>query len=139
MLYRFASLENPMLRPARILVALSCLSTAAYAHHSMDLRDATPIRIEGEVEFVSWDGAHVVYDVRGMDADGELRTWAIMGASPKILRSRGISKTTFKVGDRITVTGALDPHTRFVAPDVFINASAAQFKMGFYPAAMTRR
>ena len=92
-----------MIRPARILIALSCLSTAAYAHHSMDLRDATPIRVEGDIEFVSWDGAHVVYDIRGTDASGELRTWAVMGASPKILRKRGIAKATFKIGDRITV------------------------------------
>ena len=90
-----------------LLTLLLSLLAAADAHHSMDLRDATPIRIEGDIEFVSWDGAHVVYDVRGIDADGELRTWAIMCASPKILRSRGITQTTFKVGDRITVTGFL--------------------------------
>ena len=124
---------------ARILIALLCLSTVAHAHHSMDLRDATPIRVEGDVEFVSWDGAHVVYDVRGTDANGELRTWAIMGASPKILRTRGIAKTTFKVGDRITVSGRFDPHTRFIAPDYFIAANSTEYPMGFYPAPMRRR
>ena len=126
-----------MIRPARILIALSCVSTAAYAHHSMDLRDATPIRVEGDIEFVSWDGAHVVYDIRGTDASGELRTWAVMGASPKILRKRGIAKATFKIGDRITVTGLLDPHTRFIAPDAFITADSTQYRMGLYP--MPRR
>jgi len=128
-----------MRRPATSLIALLCLSTAAYAHHSMDLRDATQVRVEGDIEFVSWDGAHVVYDIRGTDANGELRTWAVMGASPKILRSRGIAKSTFNVGDRITVTGFLDPHTHFIAPDVFITASATQYKMGLYPLPMTRR
>jgi hypothetical protein len=128
-----------MIRAVSILTALLSLSTAAYAHHSMDLRDATPIRVEGDIEFVSWDGAHVFYDVRGTDADGELRTWAVLGASPRILRSRGIAKTTFKVGDRITVTGRLDPHTRFIAPDMFIAANSTQYRMGFYSAPMTRR
>ena len=126
-----------MKRRLSILFAMLSLSIAVNAHHSMDLRDAAPIRIEGDIEFVSWDGAHVVYDVRGTDEDGELRTWAIMGASPKILRSRGIAKTTFKVGDRITVTGRFDPHTRFIAPDVFIAANSTQYRMGLYP--MTSR
>jgi hypothetical protein len=126
-----------MKRRASILIVLTFLSASAVrAHHSMDLRNAAPIRIEGDIEFVSWDGAHVVYDIRGIDTDGELRTWAVMGASPKILRSRGIAKATFKVGDRITVSGLFDPFTRFIAPDVFITADSTQYKMGLYPMPM---
>jgi Family of unknown function (DUF6152) len=129
-----------MTRRVSFLIALTFLSvTTAYAHHSTDLRNATPIRVEGDIEFVSWDGAHVVYDIRGTDADGESRTWAVMGASPKILRSRGIAKSTFKVGDRITVSGLFDPYTRFIAPDVFITANSTQYKMGLYPMPMIRR
>lgn len=122
-----------------LLTILVLASTAVYGHHAMDLRDSSQIRVEGDIEFVSWDGAHVVYDVRGTDANGELRTWAVMGASPKILQSRGIAKSTFKVGDRITVTGRFDPHTQFIAPDYFIASNASQYAMGFYPAPMTRR
>jgi hypothetical protein len=121
---------------ALILVAVT---GSAWTHHSMDLADAKPIHVEGDVEFVSWDGAHVVYDVRGADASGELRTWAIMGASPRILRARGIAKTTFKVGDRITVTGRFDPHTLFIAPDYFIAADSTRYQMGFYPTSMASR
>jgi len=120
-------------------VALVAMTGSALSHHSMDLADATPIRIEGDVEFVSWDGAHVVYDVRGTDAGGAVRTWAIMGASPRILRSRGIGKTTFKIGDRITVTGRFDPHTLFIAPDYFITTDSTRYEMGFYPAPTTSR
>ena len=116
-----------------LAAALAVISGSASPHHSMDLTDAAPIRVEGYLEFVSWDGAHVVYEIRGTDANGDLRSWAIMGASPRILRSRGLEKTTFKVGDRITVTGRLDPHTNFIAPDYFITANSASYEMGFYP------
>jgi hypothetical protein len=119
-----------------LAATLAVISGSALPHHSMDLTDAVPIRVEGYLEFVSWDGAHVVYDVRGTDANGDLRSWAIMGASPRILRSRGLEKTTFKVGDRITVTGRLDPHTNFIAPDYFIAANLARYEMGFYPPTM---
>ena len=122
-----------------VVVTFAAIAGSAWSHHSFDLTAAMPIRVEGNVEFVSWDGAHVVYDVLGPDADGELRTWAIMGASPRILRSRGIGKTTFKVGDRITVVGRLDPRTHFIAPDYFIAADSTQHEMGFYPRAMAAK
>lgn len=122
-----------------LAATLAVISASAWAHHSMDLTDAKPIRVEGYVEFVSWDGAHVVYDVQGTDANGNVRSWAIMGASPRILRSRGLAKTTFKIGDRITVTGRLDPHTNFIAPDYFIAANSTRYEMGFYPPAMKAR
>lgn len=130
-----------MMNRCRTLAALLLVAMTgpALSHHSMDLTDSTPIRVEGEVEFVSWDGAHVFYDVRGVDANGEVRTWGIMGASPRILRSRGVGKTTFKVGDRITVTGRFDPHTLYIAPEYFIAADSTRYEMGFYPSPMTRR
>lgn len=117
---------------------LLAITSSALSHHAMDLTDATSIRIEGAVEFVSWDGAHVVYDIRGRDIDGELRTWAVMGASPRILRSRGIGKATFKVGDHITVTGRFDRHTQFIAPEYFITADSTRYEMGLYPPRMVK-
>ena len=118
-------------------IVLTVGSTAS-AHHSLDLKGATPVQLDGQIEFISWDGAHVLYDIRGVDERGEARTWAILGASPKILRSRGIAKTTFRVGEHIRVIGRVDAHTNMVAPDYFVSGER-KYEMGFYPPAMTRR
>ena len=123
-----------------LLILLSLLAaTSAYAHHSLDLRDATPILLEGKIAFVAWDGAHVMYRVEAINARGEARVWQVLGASPRILRSRGIAKSTFKVGDRITITGRFAPHTAMVAPDYFVAADARRYQMGFYPSAMVAK
>ena len=124
--------------PRWTLGLLLTAGATASAHHALDLSDAAPIQLEGEIEFMSWDGAHVLYDIRGMDDRGEPRTWAILGASPKILRSRGIAKSTFKVGERVRVIGRLDLHTRMVAPDYFVSGER-QYEMGFYPRSMAPR
>ena len=122
-----------------VLLTLTSLVMSARAHHALDLRNAEPIRIEGTIEFISWDGAHVMYQVHTSGARGGSETWAVLGASPKILRSRGIEKATFKVGDRITVTGLVDAHTGQIAPDRFITTNAVEYEMGFYPPAMKKR
>ena len=123
-----------------LLVMLFLVSaTSAYAHHALDLREASPIRLDGNITFVSWDGAHVMYRVEAIDARGKPQIWQVLGASPRILRSRGVAKSTFKVGDRITITGRFEPHTQMIAPDYFVAADARQYEMGFYPRAMAAK
>jgi hypothetical protein len=124
-------------RRSLLIVLLVLAVSAADAHHALDLRDATPIRLEGTIAFVSWDGAHVMYRVEAIDARGEPQTWQVLGASPRVLRSRGIAKSTFKVGDRITIAGRFEPHTQMIAPDYFVAADARRYEMGLYPPAMT--
>jgi hypothetical protein len=124
-----------MNRKASTLLACALLLTTAVrvdAHHSMDLSSATPIELQGEIVSVSWDGAHVMYRVQTKEADGRSEIWQILGASPKILRARGIRQSTFARGDSVAVVGRFDPHTQFIAPDYFVSASG-RYEMGFYP------
>lgn len=129
-----------MIAIARVfLLTCLCCFQPAIAHHAMDLKDATPLEVRGEIIKASWDGAHVVYELSSRNANGELATWRVMGASPKILRERGISKRMFPVGDTILVLGRLDPHMKLIAPDYFITEDGGRFEMGFYPPTMKAR
>ena len=116
-----------------LIVGTLCLSVEVQAHHSMDLQEASPIQISGRIVLASWDGAHVVYRVEATNDEGQPVTWQVMGASPKILRGRGISKAHLPVGATVTVTGRFEPRTKVIAPNHFMTSTGARYDMGFYP------
>lgn len=126
---------------SRLFIALflgTAFCAAASAHHNVDLSKTVPITWSGTITKISWDGAHVMYLVDVKADNQAVKSWQVLGASPKILRSRGISQTDFHKGDTVTVIGHLDSSSSIVHPEVFVNASGRRFEMGFYPPQMKR-
>lgn len=117
-------------------LSLLALAPAAHAHHWVDPTGGVAIEWQGVIRYVSWDGAHVMYRLEVEDARTGVETWQVLGASPKILARRHIAKTTMKVGERVTVTGWLDPASRIISPTYFVTADGLKYEMGFYPKSM---
>ena len=117
-------------------LALLAMASPVLAHHAMDPRGWASIEIKGTIEFISWDGAHAMYRIKPVSERNETTAWEVMGASPKILSTRNIAKSTFKVGEQVTVTGWIDPHNKIVAPQFFIAADGHRYELGFYPPPM---
>jgi hypothetical protein len=59
-----------------------------------------------------------------------------MGASPKILRTRGISKNQLQPGETVVVVGRFDSKTNVIAPDYLITDAGKRFALGYYPPSM---
>ena len=93
------------------LAALVVLATAvpASAHHwfSASFDGDTPLTLIGTVGRFDWKNPHVLVYVDVTDArTGGGRTWILEMGSPNGLMRAGWSRTTLKVGERITVEGA---------------------------------
>jgi hypothetical protein len=121
-----------------LLAAMVTFPLGASAHHNVDLSKTVPFTRTGIITEISWDGAHVMYRVNVKDRDQRVASWEILGASPKILRARGIAKSTFMPGDEITVVGHLDPFNAIVSPEYFVTTTGQRYDMGFYPQQMNR-
>jgi hypothetical protein len=131
--------SKPIRKLFVLLAALASLPLGAIAHHNMDLSKTVPVTRTGVITEISWDGAHVMYRVDIKDEDQGVSSLQVLGASPKILRGRGIGQSTFKRGDEITVIGHLDPLTAIIAPEYFVTAAGQRYEMGFYPPQMKRQ
>jgi Family of unknown function (DUF6152) len=117
------------------LAALLC-GVAVQAHHWVNPRAGMPVAFAGKITFVSWDGPHVMYRIESENDQHEVKTWQVLGASPKILGMRSITKKTMKPGERVTVTGWLDPNSQMIAPEYFTTEDGHRYEMGFYPETM---
>jgi thiamine monophosphate kinase len=82
---------------------------AAGAHHAITLNydpDSSGT-IEGVVDEVFWANPHVHYYLTVTDAEGATRLWDMETGNLNVMRSRGLTRDSIKVGDRLTVTGTL--------------------------------
>lgn len=95
----------------KILVAVAMVLTAATsplrAHHGISgFAMASPITIEGTVSKFEWTNPHGYLYVDVTDAQGQVATWRIEFGSIGNMRLRGLSKTSFKFGDKVRIVGA---------------------------------
>src|SRR5579863_4158474 len=89
-----------------ILLGLTLPGVPTYAHHSVGAEFDLSKRIvlQGRVTKIEWMNPHVYLyvDVR---ADGKTANWACETAGPNTLERQGWSRTSLRIGDRITVVG----------------------------------
>jgi len=95
------------IRGAIAAAAILVLTAALPAHHSFvaEFDGDKPVTLKGPVTKVEWRNPHIwVYlDVR--EADGKLTPWQCEGGAPNALTRRGWSRSTFTLGEDITVEG----------------------------------
>jgi len=89
-----------------VLGALTVLQMPIFAHHSasaeFDL--SKRITLQGLVTKVEWMNPHVFVYV-DVKEDGKTANWACETAGPNTLERQGWSRTTLRIGDRVTVVG----------------------------------
>jgi hypothetical protein len=78
----------------------------AYAHHSVSAEFdlSKRISLEGRVTKIEWMNPHVYLYV-DVNADGKTSNWACETAGPNTLARQGWSRSSLKIGDRVTVVG----------------------------------
>jgi len=79
------------------------------AHHSFAAEyDADkPIELKGVVTKIEWMNPHARFYIDVKDESGQATNWNLELASPNVLVRQGWSRTSLKVGDQVTVNGAV--------------------------------
>jgi Family of unknown function (DUF6152) len=92
-----------------VAVAAVVAATPMTAHHSFAAEyDATkPVVLKGRVTRIEWTNPHAHMFVDVTDETGAVARWKIELASPKVLAQYGWRLTSLKVGDDVTVDGAM--------------------------------
>jgi hypothetical protein len=97
----------------RSLITLSFLlgilsaAVPAFAHHSFssEFDINQPVKLVGILTKLDWVNPHgfIYLDVKG--SDGKVVNWAVETGGPNALLRRGVRKTDFVIGSKITVQG----------------------------------
>ena len=103
------------MRARRIGVSAAVLAAAAvlmvfqpaFGHHSFasEFDTTKPVTVTGTITKIDWTNPHTWFYVQGKDDKGNAASWSFEGAAPSLLIRRGMSKTTLKVGDAVTIEG----------------------------------
>ena len=89
-----------------LILTLSLVASAAQAHHSLSNYDqGRNVRADGVVEEFHFVNPHPYLMIAVTAPSGVRETWRLEMDNLHELREIGISKTTFNLGDRVTVSG----------------------------------
>jgi hypothetical protein len=79
------------------------------AHHafSAEFDAAKLITLSGTLTEMQWTNPHSHMHVNVTGEDGTVTSWNFELASPNMLMRRGWSRTTLRIGDKVTVSGYL--------------------------------
>src|SRR5437879_13144999 len=84
---------------------LSFLLFLFFAHHGTASFDTErEITLKGTVTEWTWANPHCFLKFDAMDETGTVRNWAVETSNPPDMAIRGWRRTSFKVGDHVTVT-----------------------------------
>jgi hypothetical protein len=92
------------------VAVLACaLVEPVVAHHSFaaEFDAEKAITLEGTVTKVEWANPHIWMYLDVKDDRGGVQPWQCEGGPPNTLTRNGWSANSLKVGDRITINGAL--------------------------------
>ncbi len=77
----------------------------AFAHHSGAMYDNTKsVDLKGTIKEFNWTNPHLTIVVDAAGPDGKVQSWDIEGGSPNTLVKSGWRKSSFKMGDKVTIT-----------------------------------
>jgi len=85
--------------------ALLLVSVPLVAHHGAAALDTgREVTLKGTVTEWIWSNPHCFLMFDAKDDSGTVRNWSVETQNPTSMTQRGWSRTSFKVGDEVTVT-----------------------------------
>ena len=88
----------------RAVLALIVISAPVSAHHGAASFDtAKDLTLKGTVTDWIWANPHCFLKFDAMDETGTVRNWAVEVSNPTDMTKRGWARSSFKVGDMVTV------------------------------------
>ncbi len=81
------------------------VSVPVVAHHAASTLDTgKEVTLKGTVTEWIWSNPHCFLLFDAKDDSGTVRNWAVETQNPTSMTQRGWSRTSFKVGDEVTIT-----------------------------------
>jgi hypothetical protein len=95
---------NAILRGAVIFVLIVLITAPTAAHHGTASFDTgKDLTLKGTVTDWIWANPHCFLKFDAMDETGTVRNWAVEVSNPTDMTKRGWARSSFKVGDVVTV------------------------------------
>jgi len=94
--------------PAVVLGGALLSATPGFAHHSFNMFDVKPeneIVLDGVVKEWNFTNPHSWLTITVTNPDGTQTDWSFEAAAAAALVPKGITITTYKVGDKVKVAG----------------------------------
>jgi hypothetical protein len=86
------------------LVVVVSLSVPILAHHGNASFDTSKeVTLKGTVTEYIWANPHCFLKFDAQDDTGKVRNWAVEVSNPTDMAKRGWSRSSFKIGDQVTV------------------------------------
>ncbi len=90
-----------------IAVVLELANGFAFAHHAYtaEFDTAKPVKVTGVVTKLEWSNPHIWIYLDVKDDKGNVTNWGFSASPPGMLLRRGITKSSLKIGDVLTISG----------------------------------
>lgn len=90
-----------------IAVGVCAVSLSAYAHHSFPAtyETETEVDVEGVLAAFMYRNPHSFVHLKVVNEEDETERWAIEWGAATFLGRQGITRATFKPGDKVIITG----------------------------------
>lgn len=96
-----------MRRIMTIATSLLLAHGALLAHHAYtaEFDTSKPVKVTGVVTKLEWSNPHIWIYLDVKDEKGRVTNWGFSASPPGLLLRRGITKTSLKIGDMLTISG----------------------------------
>jgi len=95
------------MRLAACAAGLLTMAMAGFAHHSytaeFDLEK--PVKLTGVLTRLEWTNPHIWLYLEVKDPAGNTTTWGFSASPPGMLIRRGITRSSLKIGEVLTISG----------------------------------
>jgi hypothetical protein len=99
------TLRRTLLSAIVAAILIAAVAGPAAAHHSFSAFNTTEQKtVVGTVKKVEWTNPHIWIYIDVPNSQGVAEVYSFEGMSPNYLERRDWTRTTLKVGDKITVT-----------------------------------
>ena len=93
------------MKPILAMALLVAVSAPVFAHHGAASFDTSKeVMLKGTVTEYIWANPHCFLKFDAKDNTGTVRNWAVEVSNPTDMSRRGWSRSSFKVGDQVTVS-----------------------------------
>jgi hypothetical protein len=95
------------MRTAALAAGVWLMATAALAHHSYtaEFDVEKPVKMTGVLTRLEWTNPHIWLYLDVKDDTGKVTNWGFSASPPGMLTRRGITKTSLKLGEVLTISG----------------------------------
>jgi hypothetical protein len=88
-----------------LLMLLAPAALLAHHAYTAEFDTAKPVKLTGTLTRLDWSNPHIWIYLDVKDAQGNVTNWGFSASPPGMLTRRGITKSSLKTGEVLTISG----------------------------------